>query len=374
MDAPFKECVLRTALRACKRRGAPGPDWATTQMLQNLPDSQFQKLLSSFNDIWASSEFPAVWRLAWVVPVLKSGKPVGDLSSYRPVSLSSCFPKLFERLVHAHFIWGLGEHHLFSSNMTGFRSRLSAQDSILHIVNAVQHAVASRMSTVAALFDIQAAFDKVEPASVLTQVTSLGVTGRVQGFLEGFLSNRSIQVKLGNSITQSRPVHRGLPQGSVLSPPLFNIAIAGLPAALPNSRIPIVTSMYADDLCIWVSGFRHPTVRVIMQSAINKIQAFLESQGLSISGHKAAAMVFPGRNRRLREVKLQLEYSQPLRLVSKHCFLGITLKNRCKWHHQVKALTASTISFRNAVRRVGVQNWGNSPRSMLTLHFFLVVR
>ncbi|XP_040066226.1 uncharacterized protein LOC120839895 [Ixodes scapularis] len=109
-----------------------------------------------------------------------------------------------------------------------------------------------------------------------------------------------------------------------------------------------------------------------MQSAINKIQAFLENQDLSISGHKAAAMVFPGRNRRLREVKLQLD-SQPLRLVSKHRFLGITLQNRCKWHDQIKAVTASTISSRNAVRRVGGQNWGNSPRSMLTLHSSLVV-
>ncbi|XP_040070198.1 uncharacterized protein LOC115331806 [Ixodes scapularis] len=252
------------------------------------------------------------------------------------------------------------------------RAQRLLQHSILDIVSAVQHAAASRKSTVAAFFDIQAAFDNVEPASVLAQLTSWGITGRVQGFLEGFLSDRSIQVKLSNTLSQSRPVQRGLPQGSVLSPLLFNIAIAGLPAALPNSRILISISMYADDLCIWVSGFRHPTLRAIMQSAINKIQAFLENQGLSISGHKAAAMVFPGRNRRLREVKLQLD-SQPLRLVSKHRFLGITLQNRCKWHDQIKAVTASTISSRNAVRRVGGQNWGNSPRSMLTLHSSLVV-
>lgn len=95
----------------------------------------------------------------------------------------------------------------------------------------------------AAFLDIQAAFNNVEPASVLVQLTSRGVTGRVQGFLEGFLSNPSIQVKLGSTLSQSRPVHRGLPQGSVLSPLLFNIAVSGLPAALPNSRIPIDISM-----------------------------------------------------------------------------------------------------------------------------------
>lgn len=97
-----------------------------------------------------------------------------------------------------------------------------------------------------------------------------------------------------------------------------------------------------------------------MQSAINKIQAFLDGQGLLISYHKAAAMVYPGRNRRLREIELQLD-SQPLRLVLKHRFLSIALENHCKWPHQVKAVTASTIFSRNAARRVGGQNWGNSP-------------
>ncbi|XP_029845912.2 uncharacterized protein LOC115328687 [Ixodes scapularis] len=159
--------------------------------------------------------------------------------------------------------------------MTGLRSRLSAQDSILDIVSAVQHAAANRTSTVAAFFDIQATFDNVKPASALAQLTTPGVTGRVQGVLEGFLSNRSIQVKLGNTLNQLTPVHLGLPQGNVLSPLRFNIATAGLPAALPNSKIPIGISMYADVLCTWVSGFRHPSLRVIMQSAINMIQAFL---------------------------------------------------------------------------------------------------
>ncbi|KAG0445698.1 hypothetical protein HPB47_018859, partial [Ixodes persulcatus] len=182
---------LRSAVRACKRRGAPGPECVTIKMPQNLPDSRYQELLSWFSDVWASSEFPAVWRWAWVVPVLKSGKFTGDLSSSRPVSLTSCVAKLFERLGYARLTWWLEGHHL---------------------------------------------------------------------------------------------------------PPL--------------------------------------------------------KAHLSTSVYKSAAMVFPGRNRRLREIKPHLD-SQPLRLV--------------------KAVPVSTISSRYAVRRVGGQNWGNSLRVILTLHSSLVV-
>ncbi|KAG0418697.1 hypothetical protein HPB47_004654 [Ixodes persulcatus] len=158
MDAPFTESELGSVLRACKRQG-------------HRDQTGSRRKCYRICQIHVSRFFFPVGRLAWVVPVLKSGKPARDLLSYRPVFHTYFVDKLFERLVHARLIWSLKEHHLLPLNMTGFRSRLSAQDNILDI----------------------AAFDNVKPASVLAQLTSWGVTRRVHGFLEGFLSNRSIQ-------------------------------------------------------------------------------------------------------------------------------------------------------------------------------------
>ncbi|KAM7301441.1 hypothetical protein ISCGN_016960 [Ixodes scapularis] len=79
-----------------------------------------------------------------------------------------------------------------------------------------------------------------------SDVNAAPCLGRLAG-----LSLRTFRLSERGGLGTRQPARATLPQGSVLSPLLFNIAIAGLPAALPNSRIPIGIAMFADDLCIW---------------------------------------------------------------------------------------------------------------------------
>lgn len=51
-------------------------------------------------------------------------------------------------------------------------------------------------------------------------------------FVHEFLRDRSVRVKLGNVTSEERRVSLGVPQGSVLSPLLFNAAMVSLPDTL----------------------------------------------------------------------------------------------------------------------------------------------
>ena len=53
-------------------------------MLRHLPDCALDALLVIFNHLWESGEFPASWREATVIPLLKPGK-----SGRRSLALSS---------------------------------------------------------------------------------------------------------------------------------------------------------------------------------------------------------------------------------------------------------------------------------------------
>ena len=99
LDSDFTTGELEYALRKCTKRSAPGPDGVTYQALRNLDERHLPALLETLNKVWRTAELPAVWKVSHVIPIPKPGKPHAALSSYRPISLTSCVGKLLERLV-----------------------------------------------------------------------------------------------------------------------------------------------------------------------------------------------------------------------------------------------------------------------------------
>ena len=72
---------------------ATGPDEIHYQMLKHLTESSLQALLSIFNNIWTTGDFPEDWRLATVIPIPKPGKDHYWPTNYRPIALTSCLCK-----------------------------------------------------------------------------------------------------------------------------------------------------------------------------------------------------------------------------------------------------------------------------------------
>ena len=119
LDSPFTLEELQTAIRNT-RPTTPGEDGISAKFLKGLSDDRLHSLLRIFNDIFDSGIPPASWKTAVILPIRKPGKPAHQVSSYRPIALTSVLCKVFERIILRRLIaWG-GQQRLFHPDHFGF--------------------------------------------------------------------------------------------------------------------------------------------------------------------------------------------------------------------------------------------------------------
>ena len=110
---------LKKAMKSCK---SPGPDNLHNEILTHLGNEGKEVLLKLINKTWEKGILPKSWKLATIKPLLKKGKAPTELSSYRPISLTSCLGKLAERMVNTRLYWWLEANGILSNYQAGFRT------------------------------------------------------------------------------------------------------------------------------------------------------------------------------------------------------------------------------------------------------------
>ena len=203
------------------------------------------ELLSLINKSWRTSKIPKSWKNALVVPIYKPGKEESDPHSYCPISLLSCVGKVAEKMVNTRLQWYMENSGNYSPTQDGFRAGRSTEDLLVKMDNTIRSTLVNRKVTVAVFFDLKNAFDTINHDLNLLKLARAGIQGNMLRWVEEFLSNRTYQVIVGNSKSTKKEVKRGVPQGSCLSPTLFNIIM--------NDILHIdgvIIGEYADDIAI----------------------------------------------------------------------------------------------------------------------------
>ncbi|GBN72073.1 hypothetical protein AVEN_19982-1 [Araneus ventricosus] len=105
-NSEFRMFELETVLSRAHDT-SPGLDGITYNMLRHLNTTSLSHLLFLFNRIWTEQKYPFQWHEAIVIPILKPGKDPSNPLHYRPIALTSCLCKTFERMVNARLVFEL---------------------------------------------------------------------------------------------------------------------------------------------------------------------------------------------------------------------------------------------------------------------------
>ena len=97
------------ATKDSKKSKGLGPDHTAPIRLHHLSPIAIQNLTDVINISTQTAALPNVWKVARIIPLQKSGKPVDDSRSFRPFALLSLISKVIERLLLNEFFNMLNE-------------------------------------------------------------------------------------------------------------------------------------------------------------------------------------------------------------------------------------------------------------------------
>ena len=103
------------------RKGAPGFDKVNNLYLKNISEEFKLVLLKLFNNCLKEGKIPDDWKRSRINMIPKKSGLSNDPNEYRPISLTSCLCKLFERLLIKRTVDFLETNKILLNSQSGFR-------------------------------------------------------------------------------------------------------------------------------------------------------------------------------------------------------------------------------------------------------------
>ena len=191
------------------------------------------------NTIINRGSFPENLKLAQVTPIYKKDDPFTE-KNYRPVSILPTLSKIYERVISDQL--SLHFENIFHSFLAAFRPTFGCQTTLLRLVEDWKKALDENLYIGAILMDLSKAFDCL-PHLIIEKLKAYGLTEQSCQLMHSYLSGIKQRVKLGNCISKWQNIIKGVPQGSILGPLIFNIFMNDIFYFLEKSTL----YNYADD-------------------------------------------------------------------------------------------------------------------------------
>ncbi len=243
LDILFCDQDIVKAIDELSATSAPGPDGVPAELLIKCKMS----LSTPIQMIWRNSLdcgcVPNMLKQAEITPIHKGGSKALP-KNYRPISLTSHITKIFERVIRKHIVKYLEDNGYMNSSQHGFRSGRSCLSQLLEHYKHILDAIEYNTNIDVIYLDFAKAFDKVDHGILAHKLRKLGITGKLGQWIHSFLTNRTQQVKVHNTLSSLVNVLSSVPQGIVLGPILFLVLISDI-----NIGVDINThvSSFADD-------------------------------------------------------------------------------------------------------------------------------
>ena len=276
-------------------------------------------LTSIFNLILNTGVYPDCLKSARVTPLYKKGD-TSNPNNYRPISVLTSINKIFERLLFSR-LNGFTQHfNITAKRQYGFTPNCGIMDAFFDLLSSIRLALNYKKFCLITFCDFSKAFDTLDHKRLLFKLSRIGIRGIALDLIESYLSGRTQSVSIKGISSDSVPIVHGVPQGSILSPWLFNMYVNDLSHYL--SHCPPI--QYANNTTIIDSDTNIDLLMTRMQTNINTFYKWTLTNYLSLNASKTKIMIFK-KKRFIGPYLPIIIGDQYLQQVPSTKFLGVTI-------------------------------------------------
>ena len=261
--------------------------------------------------------------------------------NYRPVSILPALSKVSERLMSNQINEYMKDK--LSIYLCGFRKGMSSQNCLLLLIEKWRKCVDNNGKAGVLLTDLSKAFDCLVHDLLIAKLHAYGFDYQAIKLLYNYLSGRLQRVRVNASFSSWREIFSGVPQGSILGPPLFNIYSSDL-----FFFILLEIANYADDNSPFSCASTIPRVITTLESEAHNLLNWLKNNMEKANPSKFHLLLSDSD----QAYSVKIDNFNIFNSKSEK-LLGITIDNKLTFDEHVSKLCTKASQKLHALSRVG---------------------
>ena len=317
---------LLKALKILKNNKAAGPDRIPAEALKACPPNFLKIILKLMNKIKNKMIYPETWTEG-VTSLLHKDGDDEDPNNFRAITVTNAISKVLAIMINERFTTIIEEKKILKKEQIGFQKKSRPADHLLVIKTLIDHYNGRGRKLYACFVDFQKAFDSVWRTGMYYKLIHCGIDLSFIKLLKNMYEKTSQRLKFDKNISRKFLTEKGVKQGCILSPKLFNIFINDIPEIFNDTceaaklgKININCLMYADDL-ILISESEGG-----LQNCLNKLNEYVTKWKLKVNLKKTQVMIFNPSGYRGKIPTFNFD-NQHLKTVKEYKYLGTTITN-----------------------------------------------
>lgn len=271
-----------------------------------------------------------------------------------------------ERIKNDYLMWWVESRNLIPGNFCGFRRGKSCYDNLANLRLDLDIARLQGLFMGVIFIDIEGAYDNVNIKTLIAHLIQIKVPPTIVKYIAESFTDRELSGYSGSFRLGTRSTNKGLPQGSILSPLLFNIYLHDIERKLPDG---VIFSSFADDIRISTS---HASMHILLETLRNYLMALetkLNLHSLSIFYAKTKLLLFgSGKKSSIENSKSIVIRNPTISNVLKARYLGVIWDANLNWQAHIENVCVKARKQLNILFAVAKFNWGAHPSTILQVY------